>query len=331
MLPPHQKNESQSASAELSVVIPVYNSRPCLVELIRQLTQQFDERRYEVILVDDGSSDGSWKVIKKLAAEHPQVAGISMMCNRGQAHATLCGLSYARGEVVVTMDDDLQHSPQELLKLLKALESNPEVDCVFAYFKEKHHAFYRNLGSSIIRWIDARALGLPRNIRWSAFRAMRRPLVTAVLQHGAANPVITALICQNTRQLMSISVQHSERYGGRSNYTLPKQLHLAIDNVCNVSLLPLRAVSTVGMAVWALTAVLIAVFLYKYFTDRVGIAGWTTIVILICFFSGLMLLSIGIVGEYMVRILREVRGYPRYIERERIGLVADRAAGEDPL
>jgi dolichol-phosphate mannosyltransferase/undecaprenyl-phosphate 4-deoxy-4-formamido-L-arabinose transferase len=232
------------------------------------------------------------------------------------------------------MDDDLQHPPQEMPKLLEALESNPEVDCVFAYFEEKHHALYRNLGSRVIRWINARALGLPKDIRWSSFRAMRRPLVAAVLQLRTVNPVILALVCQSTQQLMSIPARHSERYSGRSNYTLSKQLRLALDNVCNVSLLPLRAVSTAGMALCALTTVLIAVFLYKYLTGLVGVAGWTTIVILISFFAGLTLLSVGIVGEYMVRILREVRGAPRYIERERVGLDEDRAfrpSGKGPL
>jgi len=302
---------------EISVVVPVYNSSQCLPELLRRIALQLNElgKRHEVILVDDASPDDSWDVIRELA-QYPQLTAVRLMRNRGQAFATLCGLEHARGEIVVTMDDDLQQPPEELPKLLDALESDPEIDCVFGYFEEKKHAAYRNLGSRAIRWVNARSFGLPRDVRPSSFRAMRKRLADAILQHRTLNPAIAALVCGSTRRIASVPVRHAERYAGESNYTLSKQFRLALDNICNVSMLPLRAVSLLGMGICLLSAVLVVFFLYRYFTGQIGVAGWTTVVIMISFFSGVILLSLGVIGEYIVRILREVRGAPRYVERE---------------
>ena len=310
----------QTDTVEISIVIPVYKSSGCLPELLCQLTRQLEEmgRPYEVILVDDASPDDSWRVIKDLAPRYPKVTAIRLMRNHGQAFATLCGLENARGQVVVTMDDDLQHPPEQLPKLLGPLESDPEIDCVFGHFEQKQHAAYRNLGSRAISWVNARAFGLPHDVRSSSFRAMRKRLADAILQHRTSNPAIVALLCDSTQRIVSVPIQHNERYAGRSNYTLAKQFRLALDNICNVSMLPLRAVSFLGMGICAISVVLVAVYLYRYFTGQIGVAGWTTVVILISFFSGVILLSLGVIGEYLVRILRDVRGAPRYVERERI-------------
>ncbi len=308
----------ETDTVDISIVIPVYNSSDCLPELLRQLTGQLEAmgRPYEVILVDDASPDDSWRVIKELAPHYPKVSAVRLMRNRGQAFATLCGLEHACGRIVLTMDDDLQQSPDQLPKLLDPLESDSELDCVFGYFEEKKHAAYRNLGSRAIRWINARAFGLPRDVRVSSFLAMRRRLADSILQHRTLNPAITALLFSSTRRIASVPIQHNERYAGASNYTLAKQFRLALDVICNVSMLPLRAVSLLGMGICVFSAILVAVFLYRYFTGQIGVAGWTTVVILISFFSGTILLSLGVIGEYVVRILREVRGAPRFNVRE---------------
>ena len=141
----------------------MYNGSRSLPELLRQLSGVLSRTAggYELILVDDCSPDESWRVIRELAREYPQVQGFQLMHNEGQATATLCGLARARGEIVVTMDDDLQHPPDQLPKLLEALRTNPGLDCVLGYFEEKHHAFYRNVGSGLIRRINAAAFRLP--------------------------------------------------------------------------------------------------------------------------------------------------------------------------
>lgn len=320
-------------SVKISVVIPVYKSGPCLPELLRQLTDQLERMRgpHEIILVDDDSPDDTWNVVQELVPRYPRVTASRLMRNSGQARATLCGISHARGEIVVTMDDDLQHRPDQLPKLVDALDNNPGADCVFGYFEQKRHAGYRNIGSRVIRWVNARAFGLPRDIRSSSFRAMRRPVAAALATHGTANPAIPALVYGTTRRIISIPVEHAPRHAGESNYTLSKQLRLALDNICNVSMLPLRAVSVMGLAICFLGAVFVVNVLVRYMLGRIGVAGWTTVVILVSFFSGITLLSLGIIGEYMVRVLREVHGAPRYVERETIGRsAAGRESGDDP-
>ena len=145
---------SADASVSLSIVIPVYRSAGCLPELIRQLKAVLDARgrTWEAILVDDCSPDASWSAIRALAARHPEVRGIQLMHNEGQVRATLCGLAHASAPVVATMDDDLQHRPDQLPALLEALEADSGLDCVFGVFEEKRHAAYRNWGSALIRY-----------------------------------------------------------------------------------------------------------------------------------------------------------------------------------
>ena len=176
------------------------------------------------------------------------------MRNRGQAFATLCGLSHARGQFVITMDDDLQHPPGEIPRLLAELEGNRDLDCVFGCFLEKQHAAYRNFGSQVMRWVMQKAFSLPRDFRSSTFRAMRRTLVRAILDHRTANPSLAVLIFSSTSRIKSIAVEHAPRYAGKSNYTLAKQFRLALDGICNVSMFPLRAISLAGMAVCGLSA-----------------------------------------------------------------------------
>ena len=313
--------ESVDSDCDISVVIPVYRSGECLPELLRQLCPELDgmHRSYEIIFVDDGSPDKTWDVVRELAESHRTVRAVQLMRNRGQAFATLCGLSHARGQIVVTMDDDLQHPPGELPKLLDALESNQDLDCVFGSFPDKQHAAYRNFGSRIMSWVMQKAFHLPRNLRSSSFRAMRRTLVRAILDHRTANPSLAVLIFSSTSRIKSIAVEHAPRYAGNSQYTIAKQIRLALDGICNVSVFPLRAISCAGMAICGLSVVMIAIFLYKYATGAIGVPGWTTVVVLLSFFSGMILLALGVFGEYMVRILREVRGTPPYVERQCIG------------
>jgi dolichol-phosphate mannosyltransferase/undecaprenyl-phosphate 4-deoxy-4-formamido-L-arabinose transferase len=308
-------------SIDLSVVIPVYKSAACLEPLIKQLSEELREtgRTFEVILVDDASPDDSWSVIASLAKQYPFIGAARLMRNRGQQRATICGLSHARGEVVVTMDDDLQHRPDQLPILLSSLDQHPEIDCVFGVYRKKKHAGFRNLGSRALRWVNMRAFGLPRNVRSSSYRVMRRKLVRGILAHRTHNPAVGAELYGSTNRVLSIEIEHADRYAGRSNYSLGKQFALAFDNICNVSMIPLRAVTVIG-SVFCLFSVLYVIYtLARYFTGQIGVAGWTTVIILLSFSSGLILLSLGIIGEYLVRVLQEVRQSPLFIERERVG------------
>ncbi len=319
-----------SRNHALSVVIPVYNASRSLSELLRQLTGVLSptEGGYEIILVDDCSPDESWRVIRNLAREYPQVKGFQLMHNEGQATATLCGLARARGEIVVTMDDDLQHPPDQLPKLLEALKARPDIDCVLGYFEEKQHAFYRNVGSGLIRKINAAAFRWPPGMRSSAFRALRRPLVDAIVRQRTMSPAMPVLIFGTTRRVLSIPVEHAPRHAGRSSYSFGKQLGLALDNICNATMLPLRLVSVLGLLMCVLSMILVVFYLTRYFMGAIQVAGWATVVLLLTFFSGVTLLSLGVFGEYLVRVLREVRQRPMYIVRETTGAPGAELADE---
>jgi dolichol-phosphate mannosyltransferase/undecaprenyl-phosphate 4-deoxy-4-formamido-L-arabinose transferase len=307
---------------DLSIVVPVYNSEECLPILLRQLEETLSAREedYEIILVDDGSSDASWSEIKRLFPQHRNLRAVQLMNNSGQANATFCGLSRTRGQIVVTMDDDLQHPPDQLPIILNALHEDPEVDCVFGVYRKKQHAWYRNLGSSLLRAVNAHASGLPSGADYSSFRGMRSPLVKALLKHDTRNPSISSLVFGSTSRVKSVTVAHSERAAGESNYTLARQIRLAFDSIINVSMLPLRIVTALGFLSCGLGLFWALFVAVRYFLGRITVPGWTTVVILVSFSSGIVLLSLGIIGEYLVRVLREVRGSPRFSIREELSI-----------
>jgi len=305
---------------DVSIVVPVYNSRDCLTELLARLDRELDARGvlHETILVDDDSTDGSWRVLSAAVRGRPNRTAIRLMRNVGQVAATLCGLAEARGEIVVTLDDDLQQPPDQIGRLLDALAGDAELDAVFGHFAEKRHRRYRNLASRAIGRLQARAAGLPSALRTSSFRALRRPLVEAVVRAAGRAPSLNGLICATTRRVRSVEVRHDPRFAGRSNYTLGRQLRLAFDVFTSTSTLPLRFVSVLGLTVCAASLAYGALILFWYLTRGIDVEGWATLALLGSFSAGAVLLALGIFGEYLARILLEIRAAPRHVERERI-------------
>ncbi len=298
-----------TARPSISVVIPVYNSAECLPSLAERLARVLSElgRSWEVIFVNDCSPDGSWRVIEKIVEERSGFRALLLARNLGQAKATLSGIRVATGDVVVTMDDDLQHDPESLPRLLAELDSDGGYDAVFAWFPEKQHAGWRNVASRLVGWLNAQAFGLG-GLRLSAYRVMRRQ-VADFIRANQASSVATpgSLVLAATRHVKSVPVQHRERSFGRSNYTLVGQLRLALNNLIAVSLLPLRLISGLGIFTAGLSALMLLTILGRYFTTGFGVPGWATLVILVTFFSGMILLSLGVIGEYLVRVLRELQ------------------------
>jgi dolichol-phosphate mannosyltransferase/undecaprenyl-phosphate 4-deoxy-4-formamido-L-arabinose transferase len=268
-------------------------------------------------------------VIADHAARDPRISGIQLMANAGQARATLCGLANARGRIVLTMDDDLQQFPEDAPVLVDALEADPAVDCVLGAFERRRHAGYRNLGSRLMTAVHRRAFGLPRDIRTSSFRAMRRATARAVVSHQTRNPVISALLFSCTRRVRNVPVRHAERKAGRSGYSLGRQVSLALDSICSHTVFPLRVISAMGAAIFLLSLVYTGVLLVRYFAGRIHVPGWTTVVGLLAVCSGLILLALGVIGEYLVRIVKEVGGAPHFVERQRCGF-GGRARGGEP-
>ncbi|HHL39851.1 MAG TPA: glycosyltransferase [Deltaproteobacteria bacterium] len=302
-----------------SVTIPVYNSQATLAELMERLTAVMDAtgRPYEVILVDDASRDGSWREIKRLKKRYPAIRGFRMMSNVGQYKALLCALDHARGRYVITLDDDLQNPPEEIPKLIARIESDDEVECVIGAPRTKRHSLYRNMGTAFVSWIYRVIFNKPRDLTTSSFRIFTAGVRDALVQYRTRNPVLTPLLLRNARSIVNVEVEHDERRHGRSGYSLARLVKITLDNVLNFSTLPLKVVSLVGLAAASLSLLLTALYAFWYAQGKVSAPGFITLVLLITFFSGLILLSMGLIGEYLIRIIEEVNHSPRYIIRER--------------
>jgi len=295
-------------SPAISVVIPVYNSAlalPLLVERLRLVLDALNQP-WEVILVCDSSPDHSWRVINCLVSQHQGFRGILLARNMGQAQATLCGIRATTGDIIVTMDDDLQHEPEALPQLLAALNSEEGYDAVFAWFPHKHHSPWRNLGSRLIHSLNAQAFAAD-HLRLSSYRLMRRPVADFIRTNPSSVATPGTMILAATRHVKSVPIQHQPRYSGHSNYTLGRQFRLALINLIAVSLLPLRLIVGLGVTTIGCSLLMLLVSLVCYLVNGFGLSSWGVLVILITFFAGLILFALGIVGEYLVRVLRELQ------------------------
>ena len=237
------------------------------------------------------------------------------MRNFGQHHALLCGLAHSRGELIVTMDDDLQHPPEETLKLIDAIRANDDIDVVLGDYEVKQHHVFRNLGSYARRTIMSWVFQCDRSLPMTSFRAMRRIVAEQLLADQSTFPRINTMLLGITGRIQGVPVRHEPRKHGRSTYSFRRLMRDALTNILINSSLPLQLISYVGFVSAALSFLLAFYYLSRYLSGGVGVAGWTTVVLLILFTSGLLLFSFGVVGEYLIRILKEVRKPPRYIVR----------------
>lgn len=299
---------------ELSIVIPCYNSQTSIPELNKRLHQSLQslQKSYEIIYVNDQSKDHTLQKLTQIADSSEHVKVIDLMFNVGQFRALYCGFEEAIGKYIVTIDDDLQHPPEEIEKLYIAIKKNNDIDAVFGRYEEKKHSHFRNIGSSFIKFINERIYGKPKNLTMSAFRIMRRELVETILSHKTISPVIGAVILKSTNKIINVKVQHDKRKYGTSNYTTVKLLKATLDNALNFSSLPLQTVSLIGLIVSTISFLFSMFYLVRYFFTDTGVPGWTSIMVLLNFYAGLILVSLGFIGEYLIRILMEVNGTPKF-------------------
>lgn len=301
-----------------SVVIPVYNSATILPKLHERLTNvmQSLEKAYEVIFVDDCGPDNSWQVIHSLTAGDPHITGIQLMRNSGQGASTLCGLSHARGEIVITIDDDLQHPPTEIPRLLALLEEDEDLDVIMGVEKEKRHSAIRRFGSSLINQVNSFFLKKDPNLRFTSFRVMRKGVVRGLLEQRTQYPALGPMIVSVTHRIRNELVQHNKRLDGESGYTFSRIVKQTMSNFIGYSMLPLRLLAFTGLFGIAGSLVLALYFLTKYFYYGVSVPGWTTSVMLITILSGFNFLAFSILGEFILRILHAANGMPQYVARQ---------------
>lgn len=302
---------------EYSIIIPVYKSQDIVGATVKALHQVVGdgELNAEIILVNDGSPDASWSVIKKLAQESPRVIAIDLLKNYGQHNAVLCGLSQAQGRYAITMDDDLQNPPQEILRLIAKAQSG-DYDLIFGKFRDKKHAAYRRWGSRLVGHLNSRIFGKPVNITLSNFRLIRRDVIERVLKHHTAYPYIPGLLLMYASSMANVEVEHNERAQGKSNYSLRKLALLMSTLLINYSSFPLRVLSGIGLFVAVISFLAGIAYFMLGLMGAFSVPGWTTLVALISFLGGFIIALLGVMGEYLSRILDQLSSNASYHIRE---------------
>ena len=300
-----------------SVVVPVYNSESTLQELAARLEIALKQLcyQYELILVNDGSHDQSWKVILQLTKEYSWITGINMMRNYGQHNALLCGVRAARYEITITMDDDLQHPPEEIKFLLEKLAEG--YDVVYGVPKKLPHSFWRNLFSKITKRILALVMGIPNIRDIGSFRAFRTNLRKAFENYQSPNVILDVLLSWGTSHFATIPVDQAPRQMGHSNYNFSRLITHAILILTGYSTAPLRLASMVGFGFTVFGFIIFIYVVSTYFFSG-SIPGFPFLASIIALFSGTQLFVIGIFGEYLARIFDRSMDRPAYVISETV-------------
>ena len=287
---------------QLSIVVPVYRSAECLPELARRVDRAVAPcfQSYELILVNDASADSSWEVIVRLAGEHDFITGVNLRKNAGQDNAIMAGLKVAMGEVIVIMDDDLQHDPEDIVVLYQQIQCG--FDVVYASFDDKKQALWKNVGS----WLNDRfavlTLGKPKNIYMSPYKAMRREVVQEITKYTGPYPYIDGLIFTVTSSITQTPATHHTRFAGTSNYSFWKSMMVWLKLATGFSVIPLRLATLLGGIISLFAFVLAAYFILQTLLWAHAPEGWASVIVAVLFMGGIQLIGIGAIGEYVGRI-----------------------------
>ena len=313
-----ESNADSALPPGISVVVPVYNSEQTLRPLVVQIAELFRLRKteFEIVLVNDGSRDASWQQVVDLAKEFPHVRGFNLMRNFGQHNALLCGIRSARVDTIVTIDDDLQHPPEEIAKLLDKL--NEGFDVVYGAPQAAPHGILRNLASKMTKFALQAAMGAETARRVSAFRAFRTRLRNAFAAFAGSYVSIDVLLTWGTTRFTHVVVRHEPRTIGVSNYSVRKLITHAFNMITGFSTVPLQAASLLGFALTGFGILLMIFVITMYFVDRSAPAGFPFLASMIAIFSGAQLFSLGMIGEYLARVHFRLLDKPSYVASEEV-------------
>jgi undecaprenyl-phosphate 4-deoxy-4-formamido-L-arabinose transferase len=305
-----------NSKRKISIVVPVYNGAATIGRLVNEIERELAATNdLEMILVNDGSTrDNSDEVCTQLAAEKDWVVYIDLFRNFGEHNAVMAGLNHSTGDYVVIMDDDLQNPPSEVIKLIDELDKG--YDVVFSRYASKKHAFYRNLGSSFNNFVSSLVLKKPRNLYLSSFKVMSRPLVEQIIQYDGPFPYVDGLILRTTQRYSTVQAVHLAREVGRSGYTLGKLISLWLNMLTNFSILPLRVATVVGFFLALVSAVAAVAVIVERFTNPDLPTGWASVIAVVLFLASVQLVAMGLMGEYLGRVLLKLNKLPQFSVRK---------------
>lgn len=300
---------------DYSVVVPVYNSAATIEKLFSRLQAVFERHgaSFECIFVEDCGTDNSWEVIRDLQKQNPSIiTGIKLGRNFGQHCAIMCGFAASRGKRIVTIDDDLQIPPEEIPKLIAKMDET-NCDIVFGYPENKQHNAGRNLGSQLIQWVMRKVFKSSGPV--SPFRLLTHDLVKKITTHKHRFVYLDGLAFWHTQYVQHVPTEHLPRQTGRSGYSYYKLVKLASNLFLNFSTTPLRLVVYVGFTVGAISFLYGTIVILRKFLYQIP-AGYSSIIVSVLFCSGIIITSLGVVGEYITRMYSLLNESPQYSVRQ---------------
>jgi len=301
-----------------TVIIPCYRSADTIRTVVEDTMRQFALMQiadYEFVLVDDSSPDdgATLRALRELVRRYACVRVVELAKNAGQHNAVMAGLNYARGERIIAMDDDGQTSPTQLPVLLEELEKG--YDIVYGYYPDKQHSAYRNLGSRFNQWSTRVLLGKPKGMRTSSFWVIRRFVRDYAVQYRSAYTHLQGVFLRITRNISCVPIEHFKRQSGHSGYTFKKLVQLWA-NIIGFSIVPLRLATILGNFFAFLGLIGIVVVIVRKIVRPVTAIGWPSTMVAILFFSGLNLVFLGLIGEYIGRIFLGLCNNPQFVVRQ---------------
>lgn len=303
--------------SKVSYVIPCYRSAHTIEHVVNEIIvtmEAVEKSDYEIILVDDSSPDNTFEVIKKLAEEKGNIIAVNLAKNFGQHAALMAGFHQTTGDVVVCLDDDGQTPANEVHKLLEKIDLG--YDVVYASYDHKQHSGFRNWGSRVNSKMTEVMLGKPESLSITSYFAAKRFIVEEMMRYEHCYPYVIGLVLRSTKNICNVPVIHREREEGRSGYTIMKLLSLWMNGFTSFSVKPLRAATYMGVASAFVGFVYLFYIVIKYFVVNSAPMGWSSTIAIMLLLGGMILVVLGMIGEYVGRIYMCVNAAPQYVIRE---------------
>jgi undecaprenyl-phosphate 4-deoxy-4-formamido-L-arabinose transferase len=310
-------------SLRLSIVIPVYHAANTIERLVYALIDCLATTyELEILLVNDGSADGSEAVCRRLAEESEQVTLLNLSRNFGEHNAVMAGLTYCTGDCAVILDDDFQNPPEEAIKLVETLQQG--YDVVYSYYAKTRHCWFRRLGSRFHNYVASLLLDTPRDLYLSSFKAISRFAIDQVIQYRGPHPYLDGLLLRVTRNYARVLVRHEARADGKSGYTLRKLVALWMSMFTSISVMPLRLASAAGFLCSLIGLVGAVVFSLEKLVRPDLPIGWASLIVSLFLIGGAQLFALGMIGEYLGRLFLQQIGQPQFVIRERVNRCPER-------
>lgn len=304
----------------VSIVIPCYNSEHTIGKVVELAIEEFNKlEKYdcEFVLVNDYSRDGTWNSIAALAEEHPNVKGINLAKNFGQHNAIMAALNYTEGDLIIGMDDDMQNHPSQIPQFLDKIEEG--YDIVFGVFKERKFSAFKNFTGAVSRFLLWHLLDRPKDIQMSSFWCCRRYVRDEVVKYDGYNTFLQVLFFRTTHNIANIEIEHFEREVGSSNYNFRRGLNLFL-SCLNFTVIPLRAATFFGTLFSAAGFIGAVVVLVRKLLDPTIAIGWSSLMCAMLVFFGIAFLMLGIIGEYLGKLMLNINKMPQFVIREKANI-----------